>query len=199
MNWTLRFKLECHLRVVTASLSPFRPSRHQHVSLGVRRGRSPMIDDSTTAGNSAVLFSTRSGIFQCPLGSHAFCMDRIAGFSENPDAAEIAENSHCKVCKADWKQSGLICRHCTVGSEPADLVPERVTLIVLRCLHGLARGPVGMSVLGNTEKGPTLDQAATFFDLLDVMERAAAWRFWTVHLDLLNDLDELRQCKAAMR
>jgi hypothetical protein len=30
-------------------------------------------------------------------------------------------------------------------------------------------------------------------------ERTAAWRLWRAHLDLLNDLDELGQCKSDMR
>jgi E3 ubiquitin-protein ligase SHPRH len=45
------------------------------------------------------------------------------------------------------------------------------------------------------------ERAKLFFEVLDAekREKALAYRAWRVHLDLLNDHDELNQCKAAMR
>lgn len=140
--------------------------------------------------------------FKCVPGGHARCIQSIVELSTEPTDFELFENSNCKICKADWLKTGPKCRHCKIGEELQDLTPDRVTMAVLKSLHAILRGPIGTAVF--TSAGTSLlleDRAKAFFELVDsaAKEKVAAWRMWRVHLDLLNDLDELSSCKSSMR
>ena len=61
---------------------------------------------------------------------------------------------------------------------------------------------MGSSLLKSVKTTMNVDRRAEkFFDVLEAerRERVHAWRLWRTHLDLLNDIDELNQCKTAMR
>ena len=145
----------------------------------------------------------RSTRFHCKAGQHGRCMEAIALLSDHPQPAELFENSHCHVCKADWFQTGPKCTHCKLGEELRDLSPDPVTLAILYAIHGVARSSLGSSFLNATSSKSLYiaDRAKLFFDVLEAekREKALAYRVWRVHLDLLNDLDELNQCKSSMR
>ena len=147
----------------------------------------------------------RDTCFRCPVGAHAKCMRAIHSLSPHPSPAEKFENSHCKVCKADWFQTGPKCSHCKIGEELEDLVPDQVTVLILSAIHSILKGQLGGSILskstGADVAARVTDRARLFFELLDAQrrERTVAWRMWRAHLDLLNDLDELNQCKSTMR
>jgi SNF2 family DNA or RNA helicase len=145
---------------------------------------------------------TRIGRFKCTSDGHNLCMQSILALTESPNADEIFENSRCHVCKADWYQTGPKCRHCTLGDTLEDLTPDKVTLQVLNALHNLVKGNIGSSILALSESFALLiERAKTFFEVIDVSrkERVIAYRLWRTHLNLLNDIDELSQCKSTMR
>jgi SNF2 family DNA or RNA helicase len=147
------------------------------------------------------LYQFREDRFHCSRGMFAKCMQEIGSFSPTPSDKEMFENSHCRVCKADWNQQGPTCRHCHIGNMLNELEPDRVTLCLLNSIYGVLRGPVGRTVCDN-DNGACIDERAKkFFDILESQkkEKVFAWRHWRTHLDLLNDLDELGQCKASMR
>lgn len=164
--------------------------------LGEKRNK-PSLEEVSQTGIS----TGNSAWFHCPVGAHAICMRKMLSISDNPTASEIAENSTCMVCKADWNQTGPVCKYCKIRAELEGLEPDKVTLQAFRSIHGLVRGPLGRTVLSKNERARMSEQASWFFTILDMMdkERLAAQRFWRVHLDFMNDLDELRQCKTAMR
>jgi E3 ubiquitin-protein ligase SHPRH len=129
-------------------------------------------------------------------------MDAISKLSAQPSTATVYENAHCHVCKADWFQTGPKCSHCKVHDTLRDLAPDQVTIAVLSSLHGIIRSPLGVSLLRGLDSRALISQRAKlFFDVLEAekREKAIAYRAWRVHLDLLNDLDELSQCKSSMR
>lgn len=150
--------------------------------------------------NTAV-FSPREGRFKCGPGSHDACMQSILDLSNTPTEEEMLENSRCKICKADWLQTGPMCRHCKIGEELEDLAPDKVTLLILSSIHSLLKSSTGASLMKLSNTKPLLERAKTFFNLMEASkkERTTAWRLWRTHSDLLNDLDELNQCKRAVR
>lgn len=139
--------------------------------------------------------------FRCPVGGHNKCMQSILRLSDSPNDEERFENSHCSVCKADWLQTGPKCHHCKIGEDLEELAPDRVTLLVMTSLHSMIKGPFGMSFLKKSTDTGISERARLFGEVMEAerRERAAAWRMWRTHLDLLNDLDELGQCKSSMR
>jgi len=153
--------------------------------------------------NDESINSGKNFRFRCPAGAHAKCMNAIHGLSSRPSNKEKKENSDCKVCKADWLKKGKMCRLCKIGKQLEDLPPDRVTLLLLNILYSVLKGSLGMRILKSHPSGTTNieNRAKLFFELIQAekKERVAAWRSWRVHLDLLNDLDELSQTKSTMR
>jgi E3 ubiquitin-protein ligase SHPRH len=153
----------------------------------------------TTAATHVVPRDVR---YKCDSGEHARCMASIVDLSATPDQLEVAENSHCKICKADWGRTGAKCHHCMIGEVLADLTPDRVTHQVLKTVYTIVKSSVGQAILKAAKSAGWIEERGKeFFELLEAQnrERKAAWRLWRVHLDLLNDLDELNQCKTALR
>ena len=147
-------------------------------------------------------YQLRWEYFKCSQGMHARCMKAVAGLPVSPTNSELYENKHCRVCKAEWYQQGPKCRHCIIGDELSELEPDRVTLFLLNTLSTILRGSIGSAITSQNEDTLNLpDRAKAFFDVLEAQkrEKVCAWRFWRTHLDLLNDLDELGQCKESMR
>ncbi len=163
-----------------------------------RRAQEALLEDS-----SATVLTNKVLRFRCPAGGHNQCMQSILSLSASPDEEERFENSHCRVCKADWLQTGPKCQHCKIGENLEELAPDRVTLVLMTSLHAILKGPFGVSFLKKANVADTgiSERARLFWEVLEAerRERAAAWRMWRTHLDLLNDLDELGQCKSSMR
>lgn len=145
----------------------------------------------------------RGSRFLCPEGFHSKCMQSIQRLSDCPSEKEVYENSNCKICKADWFKTGPECGHCKIGEKLEDLRPDKVTVAALKSLRSIIKGSLGNSIIKaaranslNLEK-----RAELFFEVGDAEERetVAAWRAWRVHLDLMNDVDELNQCKRSIR
>ncbi|GKY93405.1 hypothetical protein MPSEU_000308100 [Mayamaea pseudoterrestris] len=170
-------------------------------SRAIKSADSHRKDESGTI-DGAQLFEYRSTRFKLTPGQHANCMDAVAALSDDPSTAEILENSECSVCKVDWYKTGPKCRHCHLGSELEDLSCDKVTENVLRVLGDIVRSSLGTSILNEIDdRSCVAKRAKSFFDLLEAQkrEKIAAYRMWRVHLDLLNDLDELAQVKSSMR
>jgi E3 ubiquitin-protein ligase SHPRH len=136
-----------------------------------------------------------------------FLLQLTLNFTQNdrrhtPFLANVEWSFWTKVCKADWLQTGPKCRLCHIGDTLEDLNPDKVTFLVLSSLQNVVRGATGSALLQLTGD-PTFiaKRAKMFFEVLDVAkkERAVAYRFWRTHANLLNDIDELNQCKSTMR
>lgn len=132
------------------------------------------------------------------------CLATVRNMSESPSAGEVWENSHCQRCRADWHQTGPVCKHCHLED---DLVkferlandPELGTILK-------AMAKVVKSYLPKASKHISYlrslhERAVKHLDLqrLTREELKAAKAFWRAHFDLLSDIDELNQCKSAMR
>ena len=169
----------------------------------------PPSQKSRTATRASEAFAVTDSLgqpkdtrFRRPPGMHAGCMRRISGLSPEPSEAAVYENSHCKVCKADWGQTGPKCSHCKLGEDLEELRPDRVTIKVLKAVLSVVKSPIGTSLLKSSGQATKIgERAQIFFEILEAEEReiVAAWRAWRAQLDLLNDLDELKQCKSSMR
>ena len=164
---------------------------------GKRRSR-PSLNSSESVSNE----KDHQMRFKCPVGGHRLCISAITALSDTPSDKEISENSVCHICKADWNQKGPKCNHCKTGEELQDLEPDRVTYKVLSTLEALMRSGSGQQVLKRTGLRDSIEaRSRAFFEVLEAekRERLTASRLWRIHLDLLNDLDELNQCKTGMR
>lgn len=166
-----------------------------------RRSRTTaqVVADSEAYGASAHI---REGRFKCPPGAHRKCIQSISQLSTHPSEGEVFENSHCRVCKADWNQAGPKCRHCKIGDVLDELSPDRVTLLALHSLSNIVRSQLGAAIIRSSKSNMSIDnRAIKFFAVLEgeKREKLVASRLWRIHLDLLNDVDELNQCKSTMR
>ncbi|KAG7341954.1 SNF2-related protein [Nitzschia inconspicua] len=154
---------------------------------------------ATTADNEFV--QIRSTRFKCSAGEHSRCMASIEALTPNPGMSELKENSHCRLCKADWNQIGPICKHCRIAIVLQDLRPDSATVAILSAIYSAVRIPAAVNLL--QEKGLTqiADRARIFFELLEAEERekVGAWKMWRTHLQLLNDYDELASTKQSTR
>ena len=162
-------------------------------------GKKQVMFPATTADNEFV--QVRSARFKCGRAEHGLCMQSIHDLSSNPGYIEIDENRHCRLCKADWNQTGKVCSHCDVAGILQDLKPDSVTIAVLTAIYASIRTSSGMALLSSTHASHVADRAKHFFEVLEAedREKIGAWRMWRVHLDLLNGLDELDSCKKGLR
>jgi E3 ubiquitin-protein ligase SHPRH len=73
--------------------------RMQSIRLGLGNKRTQrktaFLDEGQSQGQ-------REGRFRRASGAHGQCIASIAQLSPYPSSAEMVENSHCKICKADW-------------------------------------------------------------------------------------------------
>lgn len=178
--------------------------RIQSIRTGLGKGtaRRSRTAIGATAEGDEYKDPARDGFFKCPQGAHNRCIDFISKLSSHPTEGEVLENSRCQVCKADWKQTGPKCRHCKIGDLLDELNPDRVTLLVLTSINNMVKSPLGGAILRSSKSDINVDaRAKMFFAVLEAekREKVVASRLWRIHLDLLNDLDELNQCKSTMR
>lgn len=162
-------------------------------------GKKQVMLPATTADNEFV--QVRSARFKCSRGEHKVCMQSIRNLSSSPGCIEIEENRHCRLCKADWNQTGKVCCHCNIAGILQDLKPDSVTIAVLTAIYASIRISSGMTLLNSKQAQHVAARAKHFFEVLEAEEREkiGAWRMWKVHLDLLNGLDELESCKRGLR
>jgi SNF2-related domain len=92
---SMRFPDFSNLTGLRAALG-VRLSKIRSEGLGKKQATLP----ATTAENEFV--QIRSARYKCGAGEHARCMEAIELLSPDPDVAELVENSHCRLCKADW-------------------------------------------------------------------------------------------------
>jgi SNF2 family DNA or RNA helicase len=178
--------------------------RIQSIRTGLGKGtsRRSRAAIGATAEGEEYKDRARDGLFKCPQGAHNRCIDFISKLSSHPTEGEVLENSHCQVCKADWKQTGPKCRHCKIGDLLEELNPDRVTMLVLTSINNVVKSALGAAILRSSKSDINVDaRAKMFFEVLEAekREKLVASRLWRIHLDLLNDLDELNQCKSTMR
>jgi SNF2 family DNA or RNA helicase len=182
--------------------------RDIRLGLGNKSSRRNQLTQSSGASNVdknselVLIPSPREGRFKCAAGGHSECIRLILQLNENPSDVEIHENSRCCVCKADWFQTGPKCGHCKIGDMLEDLTPDKVTLLILNSLYSLVKGNLGSNLLQSSGTASLVTKRAKiFFELLEASrkEKTAAYRLWRTHLNLLNDMDELSQCKSTMR
>lgn len=176
--------------------------RTRDVRTGIGRkpsSRAPVHESEEVAS------SRQRDYFRCPEGGFAECMKTVGLLSDEPSEHMVIENRCCRVCKADWNQTGPECRHCKLGVLLDELEVDKVTMQILRALHGQYRWMKDALHRSRSEfAGDYLhleERAAAFFDALECerKERNVASRLWRIHLDLLNDLDELNQCMTTIR
>eukprot|EP00977_Amphora_coffeiformis_P008131 scaffold1819_cov160-Amphora_coffeaeformis.AAC.1 len=186
---------------------PFRDVHGLRVALQsrmgqIRRGIGKPTSWIGTVDKGTTTYQFREDRFTCPVGGFAKCVDEICSLSPLPSDHDVYENSHCRVCKADWNQQGPQCKHCHIGDKLNELEADRVTVLVLNSIHNALKSPIGRSLLSVSYDAPAIEaRAAKFFEVLEAhrKEKINAWRMWRIHLDLMNFLDELNQCKASMR
>mmetsp|Transcript_20650 Transcript_20650/g.44862 ORF Transcript_20650/g.44862 Transcript_20650/m.44862 type:complete len:1793 (-) Transcript_20650:162-5540(-) len=129
------------------------------------------------------------------------CAQTVMNLSSTPEDGEVYTNSHCRRCRADWQQTGPICSHCHLEED-------------LNKTQRLSNDPEISCILKSISKfvkdcHPPSDQylesirqrSSRFFAVERKVreEIRAAKLFWKAHFELLSDIDELNQCKRAMR
>mmetsp|Transcript_14990 Transcript_14990/g.36565 ORF Transcript_14990/g.36565 Transcript_14990/m.36565 type:complete len:1723 (+) Transcript_14990:70-5238(+) len=135
-------------------------------------------------------------------------MKRVIELSEDPSMGEILENSTCRKCRADWFQTGPVCRHCKLEETMLEYgtgLNDRVFSTILKSIARWLSDVPSKYHLGHGEVLDMLisyqDQADAYLKLVECekKELTAAKRHWRVHFDMLSDYDELNACKSTMR
>lgn len=140
------------------------------------------------------------------------CISKVEKLSDRPLAQEVLENSHCRKCRADWDQRGPVCQSCKLEAELIKY-QEQMTEVELNCiLRGLAewfrdnldklkpRKSVNVDLIKSNLKS-IHEKIGKFFSFKDAAQKEleCARVKWRTHFNLLSDIDELNQCKRAMR
>lgn len=135
-------------------------------------------------------------------GRYHECISSVLTLSPDPTSREVMENQTCRRCKADWGATGPVCGHCKV--EVKLLVTHFDNQKLARFVFGAIWKWAKSSRTGvrnlNTVRN-SVECGSMFFEILEVSRREvlAAYRVWMQHLSMLNIMDELMQCKTALR
>lgn len=151
---------------------------------------------------NAVILRTEDLRLSFPSGGVEKCKKKFLQFSSSPSTTSVIESATCQRCKKDWTWEGQCCSHCQLSIELNRLVPDRLFMIVLTSIQTWMKGGRNSGPFAAARSAAKVDERARlFFDVVEVMkkEKSKAEKAWRVHLDLLNDLDELNMCKQAMR
>jgi SNF2 family DNA or RNA helicase len=148
--------------------------------------------------------SFRLADFLSEIGNRAFsrCMRKFSQLSSYPSVAEQLQNSHCMKCHADWNQQGPECNHCKLETSFLKVENDAMILCILHSIWKWLKDTKPGGRMGTARAASRVDERAKkFFDTIKACEKAwqAAKKAWRIHLDLLNDIDEVNQCKSAMR
>ncbi|CAJ1959172.1 unnamed protein product [Cylindrotheca closterium] len=142
------------------------------------------------------------------LHSSRMWMKRVVELSDDPSMGEILENSTCRKCRADWFQTGPVCRHCKLEETMLEYETGLNDRVFLTILKSIARWLSDVPSKYHLGHGQVLDMVVSYQDQADAYlklvecerkELAAAKRHWRVHFDMLSDYDELNACKSTMR
>lgn len=134
--------------------------------------------------------------------SHSTCMNKFSELSAFPSQVEQMENSHCHKCHMDWSQTGPECNHCKLETELLRNEPDAMILGILGSIWKWLKDSKNRGKMGSARVAALIDERAEkFFDVVKASEKEwqRAKKLWRVHLDLLNDIDEVNQCKQSMR
>jgi E3 ubiquitin-protein ligase SHPRH len=134
--------------------------------------------------------------------SHSRCMNKFSELSAFPSQVEQMENSHCHKCHVDWSQTGPECNHCKLETELLRNEPDAMILGILGSIWKWLKDSKHRGKMGGARAAAVIDERAErFFDVAKASEKEwqRAKKLWRVHLDLLNDIDEVNQCKQSMR
>jgi len=128
------------------------------------------------------------------------CIESTLKLSVTPSDAEIKENSQCRKCRADWNQTGPICRFCNLEKElleyQVSLKHQEISCVFISMFEWIKSIQNRKYNLDSIE-----EKAKVFFDIKKccVKELDAAKTKWRFHMDLMSNIDELNQCKQSMR
>ncbi|KAL7543822.1 hypothetical protein ACHAXR_013142, partial [Thalassiosira sp. AJA248-18] len=134
---------------------------------------------------------------------HKKCIQGILQLSSTPKEGEVYKNSHCQRCRKDWQQTGPVCSHCHLEDDLVKfqrLSNDPEITCVLKTIDKVVKGC--QSRAGSPRYLRSICQrSCAFFKVQDrVRQEIVAAKFvWKAHFDLLSDIDELNQCKRAMR
>ena len=134
--------------------------------------------------------------------AHSSCMSKFEHLSAFPTQVEQLENSHCHKCHMDWSQTGPECSHCKLETELLRNEPDAMILGILGSIWKWLRDSKQKGRMGGARAAAHIDaRAEKFFEVIKAIEKEwqRAKKVWRVHLDLLNDIDEVNQCKQSMR
>ena len=134
--------------------------------------------------------------------AHSRCMDKFANLSAYPQQAEQLQNSHCHKCHMDWNQTGPECNHCKLETELLGIESDAMILCILGSIWKWLKDSKSSEKMRSVYVAAGVDERAEkFFKVVKASEKEwqQAKKTWRVHLDLLNDIDEVNQCKRSMR
>lgn len=134
--------------------------------------------------------------------AHSRCMEKVTNLSAYPQQAEQLQNSHCHKCHVDWNQTGPECNHCKLETEILRIEPDAMILCILGSIWKWLKDSKSSGKTRSVRVAARVDERAEkFFDVVKASEKEwhQAKKAWRVHLDLLNDIDEVNQCKRSMR
>lgn len=134
--------------------------------------------------------------------THSNVINDVVMLSSQPSEVEMHENSQCRKCRKDWNQTGPTCRHCHLETSLRNLPPDQFIMCILKTLwKWLKDAKLSGKMSTAIEASKVHIRAEKFFDLIKANETELqkALKAWTMHFDLLSDIDELNQCKRSMR
>jgi len=133
------------------------------------------------------------------------CVKRVANLSTTPTDGEVYMNSHCGRCRKDWQQRGPICSHCHLEDDIIKfqrLSNDPEISCVLKAIGKYVSDRFSKAASQSNQYLEFMRQRASKFFTVQGKVReeiGAAKLVWKAHFDLLSDIDELNQCKRAMR
>ena len=151
---------------------------------------------------TALSFRVTDVISELGEEAHSKCMHKFARLSAFPSETEQLQNSHCHKCHVDWNQTGPECNHCKLETELLKNEPDSLILCILSSIWKWLKDSKPSGKMGSARATARVDERAEkFFDIIKASEKEwqRAKKAWRIHLDLLNDIDEVNQCKRSMR
>ena len=133
------------------------------------------------------------------------CIEEIHQLNSHPSDFEIHENSHCKLCRKDWMQTGPICKLCKVETKvneyQEELMEPEINCVLTAISDWLKFKNANTSTLASKRNLTQFhERSKTFFELkaAALNEISSAKAKWRVHFDMLSDIDELNQVRSFM-
>ncbi|KAJ8600806.1 hypothetical protein CTAYLR_009996 [Chrysophaeum taylorii] len=126
------------------------------------------------------------------------CLSALEKLSLFPSASEIAANSRCRACRADFGAAGPPCAHC--GLERRLIEPyERLLHVFERDVKTDSPPIAALNALAASRKRVGAPARSLERARLLQRELVAMRTLWRRHFDLLSELDTLRQSKTTVQ